>query len=914
MTTEQARKRLGRTWSTASSRCSSSPNHASARWPIDPSGSMTWRLQRRGPQPRAGRAMAPAQLARVLLLSAVAAVVAAASGGGRWQQQEFLISFCGGPMNTTQQRLNAHGLLYSTALWLQIKGANFTVTNNYGFSDEWALQLATARAAQLPMMIALNRVVPSNANSSSFPASYARNFSSLPWPPRGDPMVLGYWLADEPSRQLFRPYAAAAEQIGVFQPGALRWVNLLPSYASPRQTGFANYSEYVMAFASMYARRGVLDALSIDFYPNFAPNAATSVSSPTAWLQNIALLRQVSLLHSTTEHIVPWWSYVKARAIFPGDREPTAAETAWQAFTSIAYGARGLLHFTYNTALVDATSGRVTPHYETARALNSRLLALGPTLLRLRSTRVASVTRDDDGVRPRGAGPLMVNITGDAYDRLTIGEFSHVDGRSAVIICNDDVGRSASPRINFSIGRVVELDQHSGKEIPLQSAGWFKMVNNDELSPSGGGGAPHNRVYLGPGEGRLFLAHPHRGSYLIKTDDMGDQEAAPPLPPAPPPYLGNMSMDRYTLSGDTEICLDGSPGVFYMRNGTGSGSQSFYIHHQGGGWCESLSDCAGRSRTHLGSSRGYEAEHLTGQIQNHGRGCPSGGYFSTLEETNPLMWNWNVVYLFYCDGGSWTGSRSSAYRADNSTLHFHGKDIRDGVQEMLMTKLGLDRATDVVISGASAGALAVYLTVDRWCDAVRAQSPSATCVGMPDAGYFLDYQAPMAAQPPAPGAFHAGMRWDYDTFNSSGGVNRDCVAAKKRNDAPECMFAQHTAPFIRAPIFALQSQYDAWQLGSVLLNASASNVNELGANITNRLESTLLRSHPDSGVFFDSCVHHTFWGSSSDYFSSIRIDGDLVMDAFKTWYLGLGNSSAKKVWWQREKYPCADCCGLHQAR
>jgi hypothetical protein len=214
-----------------------------------------------------------------------------------------------------------------------------------------------------------------------------------------------------------------------------------------------------------------------------------------------------------------------------------------------------------------------------------------------------------------------------------------------------------------------------------------------------------------------------------KTDDAGSEEV-PLLPPGPPPYLSNMSMDRYTLSAaNNEVCLDGTPGVFYMRNGTGSGRHKYYIHYQGGGWCESPSDCAGRSRTHLGSSRGYEAGHLTGRIQNHGRGCPSGGYFSTLEGTNPLMWNWNVVYLFYCGGGSWTGSRSSPYRGDSHTpLHFHGKQIRSGVQSMLMQRLGLDRATDVVVSGASAGALAVYLTVDLWCDAVRATSPGATCV------------------------------------------------------------------------------------------------------------------------------------------------------------------------------------------
>jgi hypothetical protein len=30
------------------------------------------------------------------------------------------------------------------------------------------------------------------------------------------------------------------------------------------------------------------------------------------------------------------------------------------------------------------------------------------------------------------------------------------------------------------------------------------------------------------------------------------------------------------------------------------------------------------------------------------------------------------------------------------------------------------------------------------------------------------------------------------------------------------MFAEHVSPYIRAPLFALQSQYDAWQTGLIL--------------------------------------------------------------------------------------------------
>ena len=56
-----------------------------------------------------------------------------------------------------------------------------------------------------------------------------------------------------------------------------------------------------------------------------------------------------------------------------------------------------------------------------------------------------------------------------------------------------------------------------------------------------------------------------------------------------------------------------------------------------------------------------------------------------------------------------------------AALLFRGRQIRDGVEAALLAPgFGLAQATDVVVSGASAGALAVYLTLDRWRGGGRA--------------------------------------------------------------------------------------------------------------------------------------------------------------------------------------------------
>jgi len=53
----------------------------------------------------------------------------------------------------------------------------------------------------------------------------------------------------------------------------------------------------------------------------------------------------------------------------------------------------------------------------------------------------------------------------------------------------------------------------------------------------------------------------------------------------------------------------------------------------------------------------------------------NSGYFSMDPKLNPLMFNWNVVYFKYCDGGSFSGSNASSTPSGTGTtrLHWRGK-------------------------------------------------------------------------------------------------------------------------------------------------------------------------------------------------------------------------------------------------
>jgi hypothetical protein len=54
------------------------------------------------------------------------------------------------------------------------------------------------------------------------------------------------------------------------------------------------------------------------------------------------------------------------------------------------------------------------------------------------------------------------------------------------------------------------------------------------------------------------------------------------------------------------VCLDGSPGAYYIRRGVPE-NKRWVVFFEGGGWCTSDASCAGRAKGHLGSTTGYNS-------------------------------------------------------------------------------------------------------------------------------------------------------------------------------------------------------------------------------------------------------------------------------------------------------------------
>ena len=298
------------------------------------------------------------------------------------------------------------------------------------------------------------------------------------------PAVWGYKICDEPNVKDFPGLQQTVAEIRKARPGRLSYINLFPNYADEQQLGTKTYDEHVRRFV---AEVGV-DVLSMDHYPIMKPG----VDSRSSYCSNLDVVRKYSLQRG-----IPFWNFFSTMPIGRSHTDPTEAQLRWQIYTSLAYGAKGVLYFCYWTprehgypkggALITA-EGRKTRHYEQAKRINHGVKNLGPTLMKLTSSKVYRIEPDDVPSGVSGDMPITILTKGD----YLVGVFKHADGRQAVLLNNYSFAYTAWPSVKFKVPaeQVREVCKETGKEIPIV-----------DDSPAMEG----LQISLDSGEGRLFL-------------------------------------------------------------------------------------------------------------------------------------------------------------------------------------------------------------------------------------------------------------------------------------------------------------------------------------------------------------------------------------------------------------------------
>ncbi|XP_028779408.1 pectin acetylesterase 10 [Neltuma alba] len=344
------------------------------------------------------------------------------------------------------------------------------------------------------------------------------------------------------------------------------------------------------------------------------------------------------------------------------------------------------------------------------------------------------------------------------------------------------------------------------------------------------------------------------------------------------------------------VCLDGTLPGYHLHRGHGSGANSWLIHLEGGGWCNSVRSCVFRKTTRRGSSKFMEKE------------LPFTGILSNNAEQNRDFFNWNRVRLRYCDGGSFTGDNEDKA----AKLKFRGQRIWLAAMEDLMSK-GMRHAKQALLSGCSAGGLAAIIH----CDEFHGLFPSATRVKcLSDAGLFLDV------------ADVSGGRTLKDLYGGVVGLQgvwknlpRFCT---NHLDPTSCFFPQNLIASVSAPLFILNAAYDTWQIQSSIAPPSADrqgywhrcrlNFNRCTRNqieflqgfrnhMLNAVRDFSRSSH--NGLFVNSCFSHCQTERQDTWFApnSPVVGKKAIAEAVGDWYFDRAGVKSIDC-----AYPCDKTC------
>jgi hypothetical protein len=255
------------------------------------------------------------------------------------------------------------------------------------------------------------------------------------------PALLGYFIADEPGAGAFGGLGEVVAYLKKIDPEHPGYINLLPTWAralGPEKAnylGAPTYEEYVRQFVQKVKPAWLC-------YDNYG---MLKHGDRGDFHENLETVRKVA-----REANVPFWNIVLCTQ--HGDfRVLTEPELRFEAMQTLAFGARGLVWFTYwspqgvdtstkwTHAMIDEHGNR-TEHYEMIRAINADVLAISRELKNAKNVGLVQRVKGKSAVT--GEAPLTI----DGGD-VSVGVFSTADGKRLALVANRDYKASTKSTV-----------------------------------------------------------------------------------------------------------------------------------------------------------------------------------------------------------------------------------------------------------------------------------------------------------------------------------------------------------------------------------------------------------------------------------------------------------------------------------
>ena len=365
--------------------------------------------------------------------------------------------------------------------------------------------------------------------------------------------------------------------------------------------------------------------------------------------------------------------------------------------------------------------------------------------------------------------------------------------------------------------------------------------------------------------------------------------------------------ETYTIievdpEGTDAKCLDGSNYKFLFHEGTGEGKNKFIFLLQGGGFCgydgyETLLSCYKRSSQAIGSSTSYGSN---GSLHQNNE---SMGYASSNPEFNPLFWNWNILYLLYCDGTMQQGYLKDPLYYNDTALWLRGFNNTMSGFEYARKNLNLFDAAEVLIAGGSSGGTAAIV----WASYLQDYLPkNIRFFGISDGGLSLDVYSN------ASGCFlHRFFMQNLVSLTnaSENQLYRKCQYFGNASTIWKCMLPQYMFKSVEIDFFLANSQYDevqlATQLGVICMIEGGPlfcSSRELATILKYREQSLrvalkIKKNKPTWGFWLRTCFEHTYYNTWAWYGNTMNVfnaEAGIAVsfkDVLTSWY----NQGEKKT-------------------
>ncbi|CAI5483737.1 unnamed protein product [Closterium sp. Yama58-4] len=282
-------------------------------------------------------------------------------------------------------------------------------------------------------------------------------------------------------------------------------------------------------------------------------------------------------------------------------------------------------------------------------------------------------------------------------------------------------------------------------------------------------------------------------------------------------------------------CLDGSPPGYYFRAAPGERVTSWHIHFPGGGWCATKGQCGWRSGRLLGGTTRWPPTNNASWAQGR-----FGGILSSNEAMNPFFAGWHLAMPVYCDGGGYAGAAGRVAVGEGRFVYMDGSKIVSAIMDDLLENRAIARATTVLVSGTSAGGLAVM----RLCDSLAALLPHATVKCLLDGSFFPD-------APDRTGRMHFQSLAQHVSALHQFSPQSRCDQVTSVSERWRCFFPQYALPFATSPFFIVNPTFDRVSLLIVWLIAHST--------VTSRLWSAVKVDRTPMNV---AVAQWVTWGST----------------------------------------------------